>query len=655
MDIRKYLSRTLLCAFSFLLIHQAHAVPTVEDYGALPSVGMMSIAPNGKLIAFRKHDGERDLLIVYSLAESKLARAIDISSIKPHTLYFLDDHRVVLKGSDNMRLFGYRGRHNMSTAFALDVRSGEIDQLLTPGDVIKKGQLGLGNIVGKSADGRYVYMPAFVGERETDQSPDYSLVRVDLESVRRPRVVEKGDEDTIDYFVDDNGNVLAEEIFSNHYNYHSIVAHHGDEEVEIYRYEDELADISIVGLTPDKKNLVVLNESEKTGRVSYYTMSLKDGKLSKPMFERTDADVEHVLTDINRVAHGVLYSGLTPSYEFFNSKLNERLEKIQADFPGQSVWISDWNDDWNDIVVKVEGSGISGEYFLYNAKGEARFLAAARPTITREHVHPVVSFTYKARDGLDIPALVTIPSAFAADPKNLPAVMLPHGGPEAHDWLGFDWLAQGLASRGYLVIQPQFRGSSGFGYAHRAAGHGEWGKKMQDDLTDAVELLVKQKLIDPQRICIVGASYGGYAALAGGAFTPDLYRCVVSINGVSDIDEMLDSEESDHGDDHWVVAYWNQVIANGEKDRDFLDVISPANFAEKFNAPVLLLHGDRDKVVPYDQSKLMYKQLKRANKAVELIKLKKEDHHLSSPETRLHALKATLDFVDQHIGEQQEL
>ncbi len=625
------------------------SAPGIEDYGALPIVQMMAVSPDGKLVAFRKHSGDRDMVAVVSLEKNQLVTGADIGNIKPHRLYFLDESRLVMVVSQERRLLGYRGRHEISTAFVLDVTSGDIEQLLTPGDVIFKGQSGLGDIVGSSSDGKMVYMPAFVGESPHDQSPDYSLMRVDLESPRRPRVVEKGSSSTVGYFVDGEGNVLAEEIFNNHYNYHAIVAHHGDEEVEIYRQETEVPYIGLVGVTPDRKSLVILDESEETRRVAYFTMPLADGKLSGPLFERNDADVEQVLTDINRVVHGVVYSGLRPSYEFFDNNLNTRMAKITADYPRHSVWLSDWSPDWQHLVIRLEGAGSAGDYLL-ESNGETRFLANSRPTIQAEHFHPVVETSYKARDGLAIPTLLTIPASRAESPKNLPAVMLPHGGPEAHDWMGFDWFAQALASRGYLVIQPQFRGSSGFGLDHLLAGRGEWGKKMQDDLSDGIKILIEQGVVDPKRVCIAGMSYGGYAALAGGAFTPELYQCVVSVNGVSDLRKMLSSEKSDHGRNHWVVAYFSDIMAGGDTDKDTLRAISPTYSAEKFAAPVLLIHGDRDTTVPYEQAKAMYKRLKRAKKSVELIKLKGEDHYLSQPATRLKMLEASLDFIDQHIG-----
>lgn len=655
MDSLKQLFLLLSC-FLILVFGSSPlvAAPDIKEYGALPSIQMMSISPSGKLIAFRKVADGKDVVLVVSLEKNTVVGGLDISTIKPRHMYFFDNTRLILVASEEKRLRGYKGLfHDISTAFLYDTESGELGQMLTPGDVIHKAQTGLGRISGVSGDGRYAFMPAFVGKDKYDNAPNLSLVRVDLESMRRPRVHEKGSRNTVDYFVDVDGNVLAEEIFDNRRNYHVIVAHNGNEETEIFRQDTEFMTMGVVGLTPDYKGLVILRTSELTGRTTYYTMSLADGTLSEPIFGREDADIESVLTDINRVVHGVIYSGLTPSYQFFDTELNDRMTKIKAVYPKHSVWLVDWSSDWQHLVVKIEGTASAGDFMLYSAGASPRLLTNARPTIRVEDINPVVEFNYTARDGLNIPTILTIPLDKFDTLENLPAVMLPHGGPEAHDWVGFDWLPQALASRGYLVIQPQFRGSSGFGEAHRRAGEGEWGRKMQDDLTDGLKLLAEQKVIDPKRVCIAGASYGGYAALAGGAFNSELYQCIVAINGVSDLGRMLKADKSKYGADHWVMAYLESIIALGDANKTTLNEISPANFAEDFKSPVLLVHGTKDKRVPYDQAKYMYKKLKRAKKPVTLVKLKNEDHHLSQPETRMEALEATIEFIDQHIGKRK--
>jgi dipeptidyl aminopeptidase/acylaminoacyl peptidase len=326
------------------------------------------------------------------------------------------------------------------------------------------------------------------------------------------------------------------------------------------------------------------------------------------------------------------------------------MHEIQAKFAGNSVWLVDATPDLRHLLIRVEGSSSSGDYYLYSDDKVVRFLSRSRPGIAPESVNPVTAFDYEARDGATIPALLTLPLAHKADPRSLPAVVFPHGGPESHDWLGFDWFAQALASQGYAVIQPQFRGSSGFGVQHLLAGRGEWGKRSQNDITDALQHLVAEGVVDPDRVCIAGASYGGFAALAGGAFTPELYKCVVSVSGVSDVRKMLSEEKAQHGRDHWAVAYWNELIARGKGGREALDATSPANFAARFSAPVLLLHGDKDNIVNPDQSRHMERQLKRAGKRVKLVTLKGEDHYLSNPGTRLECLRAVVDFVNQNIG-----
>ena len=212
-------------------------------------------------------------------------------------------------------------------------------------------------------------------------------------------------------------------------------------------------------------------------------------------------------------------------------------------------------------------------------------------------------------------------------------------------------MAQYFANRGYLVLQPNFRGSSGYGIDFVNAGNGEWGGKMQDDVTDGVNMLISEGLADPDRVCIVGASYGGYSALAGGAFTPDLYKCVVAIAPVSDLAMMMSDTRERIGRNHWVVDYWEERMADGDARTRKLNAISPAVYASAFKAPVLLIHGEDDTVVPMRQSVRMHNALNRANHPVKLIRLKGEDHWLSESATRLATLQAVSEFVDEHIGE----
>jgi dipeptidyl aminopeptidase/acylaminoacyl peptidase len=257
----------------------------------------------------------------------------------------------------------------------------------------------------------------------------------------------------------------------------------------------------------------------------------------------------------------------------------------------------------------------------------------------------VKPYPYKARDGRDIHAYLTLPPG--RDPHNLPTVIFPHGGPEARDSMDFDWWAQFMASRGYAVLQPNYRGSSGYGADFILAGDGEWAGKVQYDVQDGVKKLIAGGIADPKRICIVGASYGGYMALAGATFSPDLYACAVSFAGLSDLNRMLYTGTSFESE---AVSVWKRRIG-ADVDSSKLDSASPANFAANVKIPILLLHSDKDTTVPIEQSQIEEDALKHAGKQVEFVTLEGDDHQLEYSATRIKLLKEVERFLAAHIGD----
>ncbi len=645
--------RALLCFLAASLFSAASAEPTVEDYGALPEVQNMAISPNGDLVAYRKVTSDQDVILVVSLRKKAAVAAIDVGHIKPRDIFFVDNEHVLIRAAANKRVDGFRGRFDVSTLFSLDIESGKIRQLLEPGDgAVYPGQSGLGRVVGSTPDGKYLFMPAYYGIPQLIMgefsSPPLSLLRVPIGS-GKPRRIQSGDSSTIDYFVDESGEPLVKEEFDETDNLHSIHARQQDDWEEIYRSEGKLKDRNFVGLTPDRKHLVVLDTSDDTGRTAYFTLSLDGGELSEPLYDRDDADIVRVIVDTQRVVQGLQYSGIMPTYRFFDDVIDRRVKEIQDYFPGHSVHIVDNSPDWKHILVLMEGSQSSGEYYLFSAEPEPVYIGAQRPNIASADVHPIGTVTFAARDGLRIPTIITIPKESVSDLKNLPAVILPHGGPASFDRVDFNYEAQALASRGYLVIMPQFRGSSGLGRDHRVAGYGEWGRKMQDDLSDAVRFFGEKGMIDPERVCIVGGSYGGYAALAGGAFSPDLYKCVVSINGIGNLQRFRNWIREEQGRSSEALAYWEMQIGRDDYSPDDARARSPELAADSFSAPVLLIHSESDEIVPISQSEQMYKALKKAGKNVEFVELDGDDHYLSFGETRTKALQATLRFIEENL------
>lgn len=641
---------TLLSVASPSVASQSIGGPSLNDYGTLPEVQMMVVSPNGNLIAYRKVTLKYDRVVIYSLAEKKAVAAIDVSAIQPNGIYFINNDQLALRVSTETRVSGFRGKIDVSTLYAYDIKTDAIRQLLIPGDgPIFRGQTGLGRLAGLSPDGAYAFMPAYVG-LDYIAAPPYSLLKIDLREKHKPVVVSKGTSNTSDFFLNGQGEVLARESYNNKDDLHLIEKYEDGEWVEIFKEEVAYRSKSFVGLTSDFKALVMLETDPKTERRAFYNLALSDGTITGPLYVRPDADIEGVVSDFQRVVYGVYYQSFRPSYEFFDPKLNQYVADIQAQLPEESMYLTDWTPDWKHLIFKIEGSAFTSDYVIFSEDKAPARLASSRPQISADDLHPVSQLSFKARDGLTIPTLLTIPRQHATNLKNLPAVIMPHGGPEAHDSIGFDWEAQALANQGYLIIQPQFRGSSGFGLSHILAGRGEWGKKMQDDLTDAVQFFVTNEIVDPKRVCIVGSSYGGYAALAGGAFTPDLYQCVVSINGIGNINDMLSSDTHKHGKDSSIVSYMTEQFNQGEKDKAAMKAVSPEAFAKQFTAPVLLIHGTKDRRVPFAQSKQMNNALKRAKKEVTLVKLKGEGHHLQDGTMRLQTLTETVNFINKHIG-----
>lgn len=624
--------------------------PTIEEYAALPSLQSVSVSPSGDMIAFVHSIDEKKIVKLYSLKKREMVAAFDAGDILPRYVYFIDDDRVVIRVEDSgRRLRGYQGIYDISNAFVYSIKKNSMRQLLTAGNVIYSGQTQLGDIVGLSEDGKYAYMPAWAPKRKGSDEIHFSLVRASLgQKKASPKVHESGDHDVIDYFMDGD-KVIALESFSERKNRYRVEVPDGRGWRTIYETTEPLRPFSISGVTPDKKHLVLIATDAKTKRRTCFTMRLSDGEISTRLFAHKSKDIAEVITDINRVIYGVEYEGFSPSYAFFDEKVAKRVNEIQAFFEGQSVAIVSNSPDWKHVVVHVSGSLYSGNHYLFSEGKSPLSLAEQFEKFKGEFLHPIFEVAFRAKDNLVIPTLVTVPFNKRATLNNLPAVMMPHGGPESLDRIGFDWLAQALANEGYLVIQPQFRGSEGFGADHVLAGRGEWGGKMQSDLLAALDGLVADGVVDKNRVCIAGWSYGGYAALAGGAFDSEHYKCVVSVNGISDLPRMLKSEKREENRAYPVYDYWKEVIAKGDLDSDGLNAISPVKNAENYSAPVLLIYGEDDEVVLPEQSKRMYKALKKAGKDVEILEIEDEKHSFESVPNREKTLRAIIDFINENL------
>ncbi len=327
----------------------------------------------------------------------------------------------------------------------------------------------------------------------------------------------------------------------------------------------------------------------------------------------------------------------------FDAKHQANVQKVFRAFPKLDLAIIDRTPDFSKFIVLTRGNGDSGTYYFVDLDtSRAEPIGYERPLIFAEHVGPISTVTYKADDGLELDGILTLPPG--RDPKNLPIVMLPHRGPASHDVETFDWWAQAFASRGYAVFQPNFRGSTNRNLAFENAGHGQWGRKMQTDISDGLAELVKRGIADPKRACIMGAGYGGYAALAGATLQQGIYRCAVAVAPVSDLRDMYWTRYNQSGRSK--MTKFNHLRVLGDPTK--FDEVSPRKRAREANAPILLIHGKDDTVVAFEQSTRMVDALKSAGKPYEFVVLHEEDHWLSKSATRQQMLEEAMRFVQKH-------
>lgn len=632
---------------------QATATP-IKAFADIPATELVAISPSGERLAYRKTDDQGDRIVIMSVSDNKIIKMLSAEEIEPNKLYFVNDNELIMHVSRFYRPDDIINEIRLGSAYVYNIKKDRLTILMKPGDFIYPFQ-DMDKIKGLSPDGKALFMSAYAGNKLSSgdkNRPKNALFKVRLSKARRPNYVAYGSQDTIDYFVDGDGEPLVDERYNNRDDSHTVLVKQEDEWREIYRKVDKIRTIDIVGIMPDYQSLAVLKYNDASDQLAVYLMSLKDGTLTLSDLSHSDLDIDKVITDLSRVVQGVAYSGFTRSYKFIDKMLDKRIASVLENFPDHTVWLHNRSPDWKHIIVYAEGPNAPGDFYLFTRGKAPKFIATARPNITPEAIQPIAEVTFTARDGLRIPTLLTIPQQHVSSLKNLPTVILPHSGPESYDRISYNWLAQAIASQGYLVVQPQFRGSLGFGLAHKQAGHGQWAKEMQNDLTDSLSFLQGKGITDPAKVCILGAAYGGYAALAGGAFTPDLFKCVISINGVSDVEQMISSKEYYAGSNHWVVSYWEKLIANGEANDEFLEAISPLNFAKNFTAPTLLIHAQNDRIVRSYQSEKMASELDSQDKVVKYVELENESHSLHTSEGRFEALTEIISFLNTYIGAQ---
>jgi dipeptidyl aminopeptidase/acylaminoacyl peptidase len=348
--------------------------------------------------------------------------------------------------------------------------------------------------------------------------------------------------------------------------------------------------------------------------------------------------VQAVSFNKDKVVWKVLDPDIAPDFAALAKLRPGQFKVVSRDLPDQH-WLAAYTTDNGPIY-----------YYTYDrTTRKGRFLFSHQPKLERLPLAPMQPISFKARDGLTIHGYLTVPVGVAA--KNLPTVLLVHGGPWARDSWGFSSMVQWLANRGYAVLQVNYRGSTGYGKKFLNSGNREWAGKMHDDLIDGVNWLVKKGVANPKKIAIVGGSYGGYATLVGLSFTPDVFACGVDIVGPSNLVSLLKT----------IPPYWGPMkglftkrVGDLEKEPDFLKSRSPLFRVDKIKAPLLIGQGANDPRVKQAESDQIYNALKKAGRPVEYVIYKDEGHGFARPENRLHFYAIAEAFLARYLGGRAE-
>ena len=403
--------------------------------------------------------------------------------------------------------------------------------------------------------------------------------------------------------------------------------------------------------TFDNKNLYVSSNigRDKSTIVEYDLAARKE---VKEIYSNNDYDVDGLsYSEKKKALEAAHYTSWKSEHQFLDKEAETEYNKMKDKFRGYEIGIYGNNNDEDKFIVWTGNDKLAAKYYFYDRKtGDTKFLADAYPWMKEENMATMKPIQYKSRDGLTIHGYLTLPKGVEA--KNIPVVVNPHGGPWARDGWGFNNEAQLLANRGYAVLQMNFRGSTGYGKEFWLKGAKEWGKKMQDDITDGVQWLIKEGIADPKRVAIYGGSYGGYATLAGVTFTPDLYACAVDYVGVSNMFTFMKTIPP-----YWepYKAMFEELVGSPTKDSALLAEVSPAFHADKIKAPLFIAQGANDPRVNKAESDQMVEALRKRGVTVEYMVKNDEGHGFANEKNQIDFYNAMDKFFAKHLSQQKEV
>ena len=621
--------------------------PTIDELFRKPQFSSMQLSPDGKHIAAITPIAGRENLVILDI-DKKQARAVTNYDGDDVVWYrWLSSQRLLLQTDSVLDTIC---DCHFGGLVAVDIDGRDARQITTSPE--------------KGMGGSLVFRPLIVVGFPLEEGDDFiaqelvatpdgrasggGLYRVNSRSGRKtPLSYGRPDSGENEHWVLDNAGVAR-----------VFVAERRGTSVVYYRAGDgqpwqKLDEFAIgtpgwvpLGIAADGKSIYA---SSWKGRDKSAIVLIDPAKPGEPrvIASHPYVDVKELVFD-KGVPVGISYEADRPGFAWFDEELERIQSTVDTVFP-RATNVLQWSRNRERVLVRT-GSDVSpGAYYLFDrATGRIQWLVDRQSWIKRETMSPTTPVRYKARDGLDIPAYLTLPLVPARVPA--PLIVMVHAGPwnEGYSW-HFDPEVQYLASRGYAVLQPNFRGTQRYGWNHFRASFRQWGRAMQDDLTDGVAWAASKGYVDANRVCVYGASYGGYAALVALATAPDVYKCAVNFSGFTDLSILFDSGWSVLSNSDFMRYSAKELIGDPDKERAALDAVSPIVQAARTRGAVLSAYGAEDFLVPLTQSSRLQSAFERAGGKTQWIVLDRENHVFRDFSRRKQLYEATEKFLAENL------
>jgi dipeptidyl aminopeptidase/acylaminoacyl peptidase len=637
------LRRIFILAVGLTLAGSALAIESkpLEHYFKKAEYAGFQLSPDGKRLGVLAPYKDRMNLVIMNvdMSDGRFVTAVENQDVSSF-MWATNDRLLFFMDKDGSESFGI---------FAVNADGSQPKTLVEPAELRMRGGAAVIrytqvlNVLEDDPENVLV-----INNERNARYPD--VYRMDIMTGRK-REVMRNPGNVVGWFVDWDGKIIGAGYNDELHNGFLMYDEETEEWEEVTRTRYDEHGFSPAGLSGDGENGYVSSNLTPDGKprdkAAIYRYNFKTRQMGELVFEHPRVDVAGVImSEKTRDMIGVGYMVGTPERVFTDSNWKATMEAIDEALPDTINAMTSTDDEETIGVLTAYSSTQPPRYYLYDFEARTlKYLADSRSWIKPAEMAETRSVEFKARDGMLLQGYLTLPPG--SDGKNLPTVVNPHGGPWARDGWGYNPEIQFLASRGYAVLQVNFRGSTGFGMDHWLASRRQWGQSMQSDISDMLQWAVDQGISDSDRVCIYGGSYGGYAVMAGLTFTPELYKCGINYVGVTDIALLFETAPDSWGGG---MAQMKELVGDPKRDKEFLEEWSPSNHADKIQAPVFMAYGRQDPRVNIKHAKLMEDALKKHNKEYELMVKKDEGHGFRKQENQYDFYGKMETFLAQHLN-----